>query len=364
MLKKRLDRILIGLNNRAYFAFYSIQSIYRIKRINGSKIILLGSPFHNNLGDNAQTICTMEWINKYFGEYTAIHFMDSPLERHGCRLLKRLSKYINKNDIIFLHSGYHTTNLYPQVEHIQSEAFRLFPDNRIVVFPQTVFFDNDRYMNEVKRIYNTHKKTFFMCRDSKSYEIANTMFRSFRVVLYPDIVALWIGNKKIEEKENEITRKGVYFCLRTGKESRITKEEVQIIKGALLDYQIDEGDTDSNKSVYSVINNRERLVLDYIRNLSRFKLVITDRFHGMIFSLIANTPVIVLPTNDHKLEYGIKWFAELEEFKDYVFFANSSDEVLTYAKMILESCNTKLLSSYFADNIFGKLYNEIIQWMQ
>lgn len=38
----------------------------------------------------------------------------------------------------------------------------------------------------------------------------------------------------------------------------------------------------------------------YFEKFAHYKVIITDRYHGTIFSLISNTPVIVIKTKDHK----------------------------------------------------------------
>lgn len=51
--------------------------------------------------------------------------------------------------------------------------------------------------------------------------------------------------------------------------------------------------------------------------MSHYKVVITDRYHGTIFSLIANTPVIIIKSTDHKVTTGADWFKGI--YDDYVY---------------------------------------------
>lgn len=51
------------------------------------------------------------------------------------------------------------------------------------------------------------------------------------------------------------------------------------------------------------------------------KLVITDRYHGLIFSVITHTPVIVFKSFDTKISSGVKWFKDLE----WVHYVDSND---------------------------------------
>ena len=102
-----------------------------------------------------------------------------------------------------------------------------------------------------------------------------------------------------------------------------------------------------------IVKNREYYIQKECDYYSHFKVIITDRYHGTIFSLISGTPVVVLKTSDHKLSSGVKWFPE--EFKDYVTFANSLDEAYEKAVSMMKKDLTHQLSPYFKENYYDKL---------
>ena len=71
-----------------------------------------------------------------------------------------------------------------------------------------------------------------------------------------------------------------------------------------------------------------------IEKFSTYRVVITDRYHGTIFSAIASTPVIVINSADHKLSSGVKWFPQ-EVFNDAVQYAENLDAAYEMAQKIL-----------------------------
>lgn len=83
------------------------------------------------------------------------------------------------------------------------------------------------------------------------------------------------------------------------------------------------------------------------------KLIITDRYHGLIFSQITSTPVIVIRSNDHKLSSGVNWFSP-DIFKNNVTFANSLDEAYNIAEKILQKENITPNPPYFYQTFFNK----------
>ena len=49
-------------------------------------------------------------------------------------------------------------------------------------------------------------------------------------------------------------------------------------------------------------DQRNYVVYEQLKNFAKHKLVVTDRLHGLIFSLITNTPCIVISAYNHKLK--------------------------------------------------------------
>ena len=89
-----------------------------------------------------------------------------------------------------------------------------------------------------------------------------------------------------------------------------------------------------------VNNNRNKLIWQAIDKFATYKVVITDRYHGTIFSAIASTPVIVINSADHKLSSGVNWFP-IEQFGKNVQFAQDLDEAFEKATAILNMKDLK-----------------------
>ena len=99
-----------------------------------------------------------------------------------------------------------------------------------------------------------------------------------------------------------------------------------------------------------------KILSEIFEEYSKYEVVITDRYHGTIFSLIAATPVVVIGSTDHKLSSGVKWFPR-NIFGDYITFANDLDEA--YSKAIQMLQNSKKISHelppYFKENYYDIL---------
>lgn len=313
-------------------------------------VFLFGSPGHQNMGDQAQTYCIEQWLKANYPQYGLKIFT---LSKSTERIYTLLRRFIRKNDMLICHSGYHITDLYDERLPYMELAKR-FKDHNIIIFPQTVFFNDKRKLEEIAEVFNSHGNVLLMCRDKVSYEEAELHFTSCKLMLMPDIVTSLIGARQYNKH-----RDGVLFCMRNDKEAFYSKAEIDAFRDRFKDYHTQVTDTTLHDiSLDYITSNREKVLLDIFEEYSRYKLVITDRYHGTIFSLIAGTPVIVISSTDHKLSSGVQWFPQ--EFSDYLSYTPNLDEAYKQASHQLERHDLNyVLPSYFKENYYDALKNEI-----
>ena len=94
-------------------------------------------------------------------------------------------------------------------------------------------------------------------------------------------------------------------------------------------------------------------IMSEIERYSKYKLIITDRYHGTIFSLVAGTPVIIIKTTDHKVVTGADWFKGV--YDDYVYLADSLEHAYELAVKIYDDDRTHNMSRYFDNEYYDKL---------
>ena len=80
----------------------------------------------------------------------------------------------------------------------------------------------------------------------------------------------------------------------------------------------------------------------------------------MIFSLISNTPVVVLRTRDHKVISGYEWFSRI--YPDRVFFAENEEELKARVAEVMQKPHYEQLDDYFAREYYDKLKTCIEEW--
>ena len=288
--------------------FVNRENLKLIRRISSrnTKAFVLTAPAHSNMGDHAQSYC-IEQIIKKSRIACDIHIFDEiDLVRNYFEILYIIRQNIRESDYLFVHSGYRLTDLYPMSEKIVEKVCELFRDLRIVFLPQTIHFVD---MTIAKRLAcKITDDTVIMCRDIISFRNSEKLFANAKSVLYPDVVTSLIGRYSFDSD-----RKGIFLCFRdTGDgESTLSDEETIRLSSSLKEkYDITVGDTTIDIPWQTIACDRKKYIDSLIESYSTYKLVITNRFHGTVFALAANTPVIVLPTKDHKVSAGLKWFQE------------------------------------------------------
>lgn len=328
------------------------------------RIYLLCEPKHANLGDQAQLMCTLQWLKANYPDRKVVRFgymfgvfdFDLKSRLKDVLLLFKflyLKLTIGKDDVFVGHSGYFFVD-----HHIGWATFafisRYFPQYKMVIFPQTVNFYSPVAKMIASKSFGNKKNITLLCRDKVSFEKAMQLFGDTKMLLFPDIVTSLIGTMHFENP-----REGILFCLRDDVEAFYSKEEIKKLAGRFVNIRKDFTDTTIRVTPKEMARRREELILEKIRYFSTFRLVITDRYHGTIFSAIASTPVIVINSNDHKLSSGVAWFPK-EQYGDSVQYASNLDEAYAKAEVILSLSDLRYENPpYFKENFWDKLKEQI-----
>jgi exopolysaccharide biosynthesis predicted pyruvyltransferase EpsI len=346
-VKRKLINKYLTIINRLYEILETIALYKKIEKNKSLKTIyLFSNPTHSNLGDQAQTFCILKWMHENYPSYKIIC---APKKITPTKTLQLMHDRIKPEDLLFVHSGYLLFDPHPELPYI-CEIVNLFKEKRIVILPQTINLISQDTIKKVQETFNKHSNLTILCRDNVSYTNAQKIFYNCKLILWPDFVTSLIGTKSYKTKRN-----GILFCLRNDNEKYYSDEELNNLKQKLNGNVINRYDTTILNSAYAWKFSRKKLIQYALDKFSKYQLIITDRYHGTIFSQIASTPVIVLASTDHKLKSGVEWFPK-EFFKENVFFAESLDQAYQIANEILKREGVIIENrSFFKDEYFSKL---------
>ena len=305
-------------------------------------------PRWKDIGDHAQVIAIRDWLDKHYPGIPVLE-MDKDRARYFLPALKRL---VRPDDLILLHSGGNMGDRAMWSESIRRLIIQSFPRNKIVSLPQTIFFsDTERGCRErenTRSIYREHPNLTIIARDPKSEEYAHELFDRAQIFSLPDFVL----SLKPSVSHHRNVPPEVLLVLRDDNESFLTGEQRQALV-KMITYPSTRIDNVHHRPIRE--DERRRVLDSFLEAFCRADVVVTDRFHGLIFSVICRTPCVALRSIDHKILSGHHWFSDVP----FVRFADGIDEV----NGLLEEClaaDSRDIPDY-NERYFDRL-PELIDW--
>ncbi len=329
----------------AYRVFRNLGFAYTHRNLrNKDKIIyaLTPPPYLKNVGDHAQVIAIRAWLEKHFPQLPVIE-MDKD---QGSYFLPALRWLVQPDDLFFLHSGGNLGDRGRWSENMRRQMIGAFPHNQIVSLPQTIYFSDTptgkTEQENTRRIYATHPNLTVIGRDPRSGELAAELFPKAKTFCMPDFV-LSLPPRSSDKKNNPPK---ILLCLRLDDESALTPEQRKQI-GDSLPYDCTYYDTTIPESIK--VSEREAVLQNTLNLFLNADVIVTDRYHGLIFTVLSQKPCVVLRTVDHKLTSAIHWFKDMP----HIAFAQNLDEVpsLVEGCLALEDRKTPDWSSEYFDKI-------------
>lgn len=347
-MKSLLKTILRPIKNlllAIIWIFRNLKFAYTHKHLRHQhKIIyaLTPPPYLKNVGDHAQVIAIRAWLEKHFPELPVIE-MDKD---QGSYFLPALRWLVQPDDLFFLHSGGNLGDRGKWSETKRREMISTFPANQIVSLPQTIYFSDTptgkTEQENTRRIYATHPNLTVIGRDPRSGELADKLFPKAKTFCMPDFV-LSLPPRSSDKKNNPPK---ILLCLRLDDESALTPEQRKQI-GDSLPYECIYYDTTISESIK--VSEREAVLQNTLNLFLNADVVVTDRYHGLIFTVLSQKPCVVLRTVDHKLTSAIHWFKDMP----HIAFAQNLDEVPSLVERCLavEDRKTPDWSAEYFDKI-------------
>ncbi len=354
---RQLEYVLNELNDKSSALFNIMTSI----KSNAKRILLMGTPRHGNLGDHAIVLGELHVLKKFFPEHKVIEIpYDYLTEEIGEMLFGLvLSKYVRRDDIIFLPGGGNLGNLWVNEEELRRKLIEKFPQNKIVIFPQSIHFTDDdngrRELATSQKIYNAHRDLHLMTRDDVSFNFAKEFFPQVNHYLLPDSATVFFGITD----GIDVARQGVLFILRGDKEKVRDDADIQHLQNYLTARNIPFETIDTVIDGKVTADDRDSKVCDVLIKIRGSKLVITDRFHGVVFSFVTRTPVLAFKSFDTKISSGIKWFKDIPS----IFYAEDQNwsRVENFIDMYCIADASNLRIAVNVEELFYQTLNQIVR---
>lgn len=319
-----MDKILISLKQE-------LKKI--VELINKEDAFYFDYPMHLNVGD----LLIYAGTEAFFKEYNINIRLRRCLQTFD---INEVKKNITKNTTIICHGGGNLGDLYPLLQKLREELVINFPNNRIILLPQTGYFSNQNEMKKSAAIFSAHKDCHLFARDLPTLELLKNF--SDKVILCPDMAHQLYGEFPLKNKVESSEKNKLYFLRKDIEASQLEKNIESTLPTSAVVKDWDDIVT-SNDIMYARIYSKLARISN-ISHLSIFKdkindlwykhtlniierarnefmkydLVVTSRLHGHIFSCLLGIPNQVCDNSYGKnLGYYNQWTKDIDYAEKY-----------------------------------------------
>jgi pyruvyl transferase EpsO len=342
---------------------------------------LLDYPDYFNIGDHLIGLATVFYITDVIK--ARINYIASIYDFSEELLEKRVGKAP-----IILQGGGNLGDIWPHHQLFREQIISQYRDRPIIIMPQCIYFANSENLNRAAAIFNAHPNLTLFTRDNYSYELACKHFSNCQVIKAPDMVfhmvdmplpgykfnpkhpilylcrddteldrafspaALEIANLVVQEWDDS-PRKWIY---RGRGKFRELKEWYWRLPGVVLLVREGWQRGLANPKQWLPRQKWERfhpyaskfdalydpfisrfswsLMHSGVYQLTQSRLVITNRLHGHILSILLGIPNIFLPNSYYKNEsFYETWTAQIP----YCRFVKEPSQVKEAVRELLSS---------------------------
>jgi len=289
-----------GDRQRAAF----MSSFVNLSKSDKSRVFLFGVPEHANLGDQAIAMSTIQFVKSVLPDIEVVEITERQLEVD----IDNIRNFVEDNDLLLLMGGGNLGDLYMGPALARQAVIETFPNNAIILFPNSMYFKHQENLNKCKTLFASHKNLTLFAREEVSFKLMSECFYANKVFLAPDIVLSLPATEPCHTPGS-----GAVLAMRIDQESYITSERLSDLKSLITNRFGDFVLTDTIIRHKAMCRKTE---LDKkLRQFSEAKLLVTDRLHGAIFAALTGTSCIVLPNSYHKVEGVCKWIEHLPYVK-------------------------------------------------
>ncbi len=304
-----------------------------------SECALVGFPDSANVGDSAIWLGELAWLRE-----VGVRVVYRCHERdYDANILAQSCP----NGLILLHGGGNLGDLWPRPQRLREQVIQDFSRRPIVQLPQSIHFGDREALARTRAVFDGHPDLTIVVRDSASLELADRECQC-RAVLCPDM-AFYLGALAIPRVKDV----DVLWLKRTDREA-VPGNIAAGGSGTVVTDWLDPWPPAVRRLRETfqpllmrhprrlrILRRYSEATFDYQARqrmkigcglLASARVVVTDRLHGHILSLLLGIPHVVLDTSYGKVrQFHETWTKSMP----HVRWAESSDAARAAAEELL-----------------------------
>lgn len=308
-----------------------------------SQVALIDFPNYVNVGDAAIWLGERAFLRSLGVRVAYVSDQRSYVADHLRRSMPE--------GVILLSGGGNLGDIYPRHQRLRERVIEDFPDYPIVQLPQTMTFEDAESLRRAARVFNRHERLTVLLRDVTSVERFGADF-SADVHLCPDM-AFCLGDLRPHDGADASTYGGVLWLARTDDEGAFGAPAAadgtrrldwpgqswawrrRRHLSRLLSYGVSALPGPGRVAWRPASALFPRLAGERVRSgaalLSSAAVVVTDRLHGHILSLLCRLPHVL---NDNRTGKVRAFYETWTQRSSLAHWAESPAEALAIARRL------------------------------
>ena len=265
--------------------------------IEHSNCWLLEVPYYSNIGD------VLIWA----GEEYFLNKVKNVKCLYCASYDTFIPRQIDNSTVILLQGGGNFGDLWAGPHNFRKQIIASYPNNKIIIFPQTIFYEDEEKLKNDAQLFNNHKNLTICARDKISYEIFKKHFTA-NILLVPDMAFCILPESLEQYKKNSICKS--LFVKREDKELNIAcnydefesncdttdwlaKDNFALmyLKEFLQMNQKSSGQFTGFIDFYANSTFKNYMIKEGVELLSRYEKIYTTRLHCAILCCLLGKPV-------------------------------------------------------------------------
>ncbi|MDE6536359.1 MAG: polysaccharide pyruvyl transferase family protein [Muribaculaceae bacterium] len=251
---------------------------------------------------------------------------------------------IRREDVIILNGGGSFGDIWRIIMDFFLKVIQTYPENRILLFPQSVFYENPTLMADDAKILAKHKDLHLIARDTYSFEIFSKNFPANNVYLAPDM-AFAINPERLKKWYTFSGKDNMTLYLRRIDKEWVNETEISLPEAVTSDWPTISSPTfferiynaAVQRSMYHLPHNllinatywkaldwsaRKLILKKYLERASSFLApfyqIITTRLHVLILGVLLEKNIEYIDNSSKKLSAFVDtWLSDFSNISHY-----------------------------------------------
>lgn len=259
--------------------------------------VLYELPYYNNIGDLLIWEGELSFLRKI-----PYRMIDS-CSMHTYHISRQ--QKISDETIILMQGGGNFGDIWRSIQEFRLDIIQRHPNNKIIIFPQTVYYKNRQLMEADANVMGQHKNLTICARDKVSYDLLKGNF-SNSILLLPDM-AFCIPTERLQKYARSVIDKTLFLkrkdCELQNVEYKVTNqypldicdwpamEHLDIIQqGMRCMIVLRKLGISTFEDWYCKRIYKDFLIKKGIEFVSQYKEIYTTRLHVAILSILLGKP--------------------------------------------------------------------------